>query len=259
MTEKDLETVQEPGQTDAPVESQSDNAGDDVQKPVFNRVQMQDAVNREKAKALERGKELGRKEALMELQQQQGMQQQQPEQQSQAAQQPQGQVTMGGMQQLSPADVQRMMQEQLPQMLQGQAQQYKNEQAISSFVNKMQVAEQKYPGLEKELNELDYDQTTTNLIMAVNDLPNSAEVMKELVMDNPLKMGGLLSLMKGQPRKAIQELSKLSNSIQVNEQAKAQEAQSRDPMNQLKPSFNAATDSSDMSVNDLRKMFSRQR
>jgi len=250
MTDKDLETVQDSEivESSQPVEEPAVEVDDDVQKPVFNKIQMKDVVEREKRKAFERGK----REALMELQNQQSAQQE-----PQAQMQPQSQVGLGGMNNLSPADVQRMMAEQVPQILQNQVQQFKQEQVVNAFVSKMQAAEQKYPGLEKELNQLNFeDDRMAPFIQLVNSMDNTGEIMKEL-LDNPTKMETVLNMAKNQPYVAQKTLNSLSQSILQNQQALAQEAQARDPMSQLKPSTSAGKDSGDLSVQDLRKMFSR--
>src|SRR3990167_447427 len=92
-------------------------------------------VERERKKAFEKG----RREGLMELQQQ-AQPQVQPEQQAPQMQQ-QGQVGLGGMQQFSPADLQKMLAEQVPQALQEHVANLKNEHVVNSFVAKMQAAE----------------------------------------------------------------------------------------------------------------------
>lgn len=173
-------------------------------------------VERERLKAFEKGKQ----EALMELQAQQQAaeqpQQQAPQMQQQASQ------GLGGMQQMSQADIERMIQEQAPRLLQEHVQQLKTEHTVNSFVNKMQQAEGKYPGIQEKLNELDFSGAAP-LIQMANDMPNTADIMHEL-MQNPMKMGNLLTLMYSQPKLAQKAMLDLSGSIKQNEDAKTQEA-----------------------------------
>jgi hypothetical protein len=199
-------------------------------------------VERERLKAFEKGKQ----EALMELQQQQMQQEQAPAQQAQAPQ------SLGGMAQLSAADIERMIAEKAPQMLQEHVNNLKTEQMVTSFVAKMQAAEAKYPGLEAKLNDLDYN-SMAPLVGLANDMENTGDIMKEL-LDNPMKMANLLTLQYTQPMLAKRAMTELSNSIRTNQEALAQEKQAQDPMSQLKPS-NAGMDNSAMSVQDFRKMF----
>ncbi len=226
---------------------------DDIQKPVFNKIQVADVVKREKAKAYERGK----REALMELQQQQqapapDQQQMQQQQPAQAPQQAQG---LGGMQQMSQSDIERMIAEQAPQAVQAHVQQLQQDQMVNSFVSKMQVAEQKYPGLEADLNNLNYqDPRMHKFIAMANGMENTGDIMKE-VLDNPTKMESLLNMAYNQPHLAQKALTALSDSIKTNQDALAQETQARDPLSQIKPSQNAGMDNGAMSVNDFRKMF----
>ena len=214
---------------------------DDMQKPVFNKIQVADVVKREKQKAYERGK----REAMAELQAQQ---QQAPVEQVQQSQQ-----SLGGMQQLSPADIQRMISEQAPQALQEHLQQQQTKQEIDSFVSKMQAAEARYPGLETKLNELDYS-TLAPVVQMANRMENTGDIMNEL-LENPEKMSNLILLSYTQPKLAAKKMADLSNSIKTNIDALSQEKQAQDPMSQLKPSSNAGMDNGDMSVSDFRKMF----
>ena len=200
-------------------------------------------VERERLKAFEKGKQ----EALMELQQQQMQQEQAPVQQPVAAPQ-----QLGGMDQLSAADIERMIAEKAPQMLQEHVNNLKTEQMVTSFVAKMQAAEAKYPGLEEKLNDVDYN-SMAPLVSLANDMENTGDIMKEL-LDNPMKMANLLTLQYTQPMLAKRAMTELSNSIRTNQEALAQEKQAQDPMSQLKPS-NAGMDNSAMSVQDFRKMF----
>lgn len=233
MTE-DLENV-EPGLV-SPVEAPKEVAADDMlHKEVVSKI-----VERERQKAFEKGKQ----EALMELQQQQAPQEQQ------VAQQPQ---SIGGMQQMSPADIERLIAEKAPQVLQAHVANLKNEHMVNSFVAKMQAAEAKHPGLEAKLNDLDYE-SMAPLIEMANNMENTGDIMKEL-LDNPMKMGNLMTLMYAQPKMAQRAMMDLSNSIKTNQDALAQEKQAQDPMSQLKPSSSAGIDNSTMSVSDFRKMF----
>lgn len=241
MTDKDLE-IEAPG-VEAPEEAPNsvpeDNAP--LARDVVSKI-----VERERKKAYEKGQ----KDYLMQLQQEQAQQQQPSEA---PAMQQQGQQSLGGMQQLSPADIERMIAEKAPQLLQEHVQQLKNEHTINSFVSKMQAAEQKYPGLEAKLNELDYS-SMSPLVQMANDMENTGEIMKELV-DNPMKLGNMIALTHTQPGLAKRQMMELSNSIKTNQAALAEEAEARDPMSQLKPSSSAGMDNGAMSVTDFRKMF----
>lgn len=207
-------------------------------------------VARERQKADAKAYERGKREALMQLQQEQMQQQVQAQPSS-----------IGGMQQLSQADIEKLIADRTSQVLQENIQQHvtqlQNKQLVDSFVSKMQAAEQKYPGLEKQLSELDYE-SMTPLIKMANDMENTGDIMKELI-DNPSKMGNMLTLLYTQPNMAKRAMNELSNSIKQNEAAKAEEAQARDPMSQLRPSSSAGMESGPMSVNDFRKMFSKRR
>ena len=209
----------------------------------FDNETVQKVVKRERQKAHDKGYLKGKQEALMELQ----------EQQQQAQQAPQ---SVGGMQQASPADIERMISEHLtkkmPEMLQEQANQYQVRQTADAFISKMQAAESKYPGISEKLNDLDFN-SMAPLVQMANGMDNTADIMNEL-LENPMKMGNLMTLVYTQPNLAKKTMMSLSDSIKQNEGAAAKEQQSRDPLSQVKSSTNTKLDSNDMSVTDLRKM-----
>lgn len=242
-----------PNQDDLGLEEPQDNESIEGQstdnESLYNKQQVSDVVKRERQRAYEKG----RKEAMMQMQQeaaQAAPQQQQAQQMN----------DMGALQQpqLTPEQVQQMIAEQAPQALQSQIQQYKTEHLVNTFVGKMQAAEQKYPGLEAELSKLNFDDPRMHsFIEMANSFDNTGEIMKE-VTDNPHKLASLLGEIQSQPYLAQKQMGSLSQSIKQNEDAKAQDAQARDPMRQIKGSSTAGMDSGDMSVNDFRKMFRRK-
>lgn len=215
---------------------------DDMQAPIYNKIQVQDVVKREKQKAYEKG----RREAMAELESQQA--QMQPQ-----AQVPQSAPSLGGMTQMTNEQIDKMIAERMPQALQSHVQEIQTRQLVDSFVTKMQAAEQKHPGLNEKLSELDY-KTMAPLVELANNMPNTGDVMKELI-DNPMKMGSLMTLLYTQPKLAHREMMNLSNSIAQNEAAKAEEAQARNPMSQIKSSMNAGMDNGKPSIADFKKMF----
>lgn len=217
-----------------------------VQEEMIPKSVVSKIVERERLKALEQAE----KKFMEQMQAQQS--QQAPEQQAA----PQGQqVGLGGMPQMSQEDIQRLIAEHAPQALMQHVNQLKVQHTVDTFVNKMNAAEQKYPGLQEKLGELDYDGMAPLIEMA-NSMENTADIMKELV-DNPMKMGNLMSLMYSQPKMAKKAMMDLSGSIKVNQQAQEEEKQARDPMSSLKPSTKAGIDNGEMSVSDFRKMFKR--
>ncbi len=252
MTE-DLENVI---QDIEPVANAEPEAVEEPKKSFTSDV-VQKIVNREKEKAFERGK----REAMMELQQQQEsvpVEQQQPVPPVHNGQS----VGMGGMQQMSQADIERMIAEKAPLALQQHVQKLQQDQMVNSFVNKMQLAEQQHPGLEAELDKLNYnDPRMHSFIAMANQLENTGDIMKE-VLDNPTKMEALLNMSHNQPYQAQKALKSLSDSIKTNQSAKAEEAQARDPLSQIKSSTTAGTkegNQHDMSVKEIGKLLRSRR
>lgn len=251
MTE-DLENVI---QENEPVTDANEPAAEEPKKTFTSDV-VKKVVEREKAKAFERGK----REALMELQQNQQPVEQQAQQP--VPQQPQSNVGLGGMPQISQQDIERMIAEKAPLALQQHVQQMQQNQMINTFVQKMQQAEQEHPGLEAELNNLNYDDKRMHSFIAMaNQLDNTGDIMKE-VLDNPSKMESLLNMAYNQPYQAQKALKSLSDSIKTNKTAKAEEAQARDPMSQIKSSTtsgNKEVSQHDMSVEDIRRLLAKRR
>ena len=244
MTEELEDAIQ-----DVPVEDAEPIA--EEPKKSFTSDVVKKVVEREKAKAFERGK----REALMELQNQQQMPQEQVAQDQ--AQQPAPQQPMGGQPQMSQADIERMISERAPMALQQHVQEMQQKQMVNTFVEKMQAAEQKYPGLEQELNNLNYnDPRMTSFIAMANQAENTGDIMKE-VLDNPSKMESLLNMAYNQPYQAQKALASLSDSIKTNQTAKAEEAKARDPLSQIKSSTtsgNVEKSQHDMSGEELRRL-----
>ena len=222
---------------------------DGVAEELLDRATVSKIVARERAKARAKAFEEMKQEALM---------QQQPEQQSPAQSAPQPATqTFGGIPQspqVSPDDIQKMIAEHVPHYLQAQADEYRNKQFVDSFVGKMQAAEQKYPGLEQKLENLDFNgEGTRKLVQMANNLDNTADIMNELI-DNPEKMGVLLNLIHEQPKLAQQRMSSIGQSIKSNQQALEQAQSAQEPIGQLKSSINAGVDDHNLSVKYLKKM-----
>lgn len=217
-------------------------------------------VERERQKAFEKGKQ----EALMELQQNQ--QTEQPIQQQPVAEPLQrANQGMGGMAPQAPPGmsqeaIEALIMQKAPEALMHQFNEHKQKTMVDAFVNKMQAAEQKYPGLEEKLNKLNYqDPAMHSLIEMSNNLENTGDVINELV-SNPAKMIQVLAGIREQPFLGQEALNSLSNSIKQNQEALAENAQAREPMSKIKPSINAGlADETQLSVNDLRKMLSKRK
>ena len=256
MTENVLQAEKVQEQPEMAAESAQPESSE---QGLYNKDQVSKVVARERERAYEKGK----REGLMELQQQQQAAQQsappemaaqpvaQPPQQQ--AQQPQQQPqSLGGMQQMSPDQIRQMIQEHAPQVLQDHFRNIENKQTVDSFVSKMKAAEARHPGLESKLNELDYS-TIAPIIKAANEMENTGDIMAEL-LDNPMKMGNLTSLIYTQPKLAHKAMQELSNSIKQNQTAIDQEQSANEPFGTIKSSVNAGMDNGAQNVSDFRKM-----
>lgn len=247
--EVNTEVLEQPIEDDADSTEGQEVEPNENNERMFDNKTVQLIVKRERLKAAEKAYAKGKHEALMEQMQQ--AEQAAPEQ----AQQQGG--SLGGMPQMSQEQMRQLMAQEMPHHLEQYVTKVKNDQQVESFVSKMRAAEEKYPGLEEKLNKYDYTHGNgmTDLVLAANNLENTADIMKEIT-DNPHKMANLLVLTK-QPFALQEAMQKLSGSIKQNQDAVEAEQQSKDPMSRLKPSANAGADNGAMSVADFRKMFSR--
>lgn len=247
----DLENVE---QAVIPVEdAQGESQNDTLPKSLVSKI-----VERERLKAFEKGKQ----EALMELQQNQSPSENTtPQQAPIAAPVERQQQGLGGMAApMSQEAIERLIMQKAPEALMQQFNEHKQKTMVDAFVNKMQAAEQKYPGLENRLNKLNYnDPAMHSLIEMSNNLENTGDVINELV-SNPSKMMQVLAGIREQPYLGQETLNSLSNSIKTNQAAEAENSQAREPMSQLKPSISAGmADSTNLSVKDLRKILSQRK
>lgn len=252
MTEE-LEIVEQASNPEQAPQGEPDN--DMLSKATVSKI-----IERERQKAFEKGKQ----EALME--QMQNQQPMQPE--AAASEQPpvaqpiqrQSQGLGGMAPQMSQEQIEQLIMQKAPEALMHQVNELKQKSMIESFVTKMQAAEQQYPGLEEKLNKLNFqDPAMHSLIEMSNNLENTGDVMNELI-SNPQKMIQVLAGIRDQPFLGQETLRSLSNSIKQNQQAAAENAQAREPSEQLKPSVSAGmADRDALSVRDLQKMLSKRR
>lgn len=117
------------------------------------------------------------------------------------------------------------------------------------FIGKLEAGKSKYPDLDKTVAKL-------NLVAAplvvhwANSLPNTADVINELGQ-NPTKYANVLYLAEKFPQLATDELKKLSDSIQLNEEA-AKQKLANEPLSQVNPST-TGRDTGHMTISELRK------
>lgn len=186
--------------------------------------------------------EQGKKETLMQLQAQQ-QEQQQP---VNAPVNPQGSQNLGGMQSLTPDQVQKMIDTHAQQ----QAQQYHAHSIANEFLAKLSTGKDKYPDFDETIDALELS-TIPEVVQLANTVDNTADVMYELGK-NPHKVASLLTLTRyGNGKLAYLETKKLSDSIKQNQTA-LQQPLPPEPLSQLKPS-NVGTDNGALSIRELRK------
>lgn len=169
----------------------------------------------------------------------QAPQQQQGQQQGVDPQQIQQQV-MQLLQQKQQEDEQKRHQEQIEQEVNQVAQQYfgKMAQGKDMFED--------FEAVTADFNPAEFPQ----LVFLANQMDNTPAIIYEL-RKNPGKLADLSVLVEKSPSMARNELSKLSESIKRNDEAKRNLQEPQDPLNRLKPSP-VGTDSGTRNVRDFK-------
>jgi hypothetical protein len=195
------------------------------------------------------------KQQIEQLQAQQAQQQVQNVAQTGSQQQPQQQQQ--GQQQ--GVDAQQVMQQVMQQLQQKQQEEEakRHQEQIEQEVN--QVAQQYFGKMAqgKDMFE-DFEAITADfnpaefpqLVFLANQLDNTPAIIYEL-RKNPGKLADLAVLVEKSPSMARNELSKLSDSIKRNDEAKRNLQEPQDPLNRLKPSP-VGTDNGTKNVRDYK-------
>ena len=193
------------------------------------------------------------KQQIEQLQTQQAQQQVQSTAQTGSSQQPQQGQQQG-------VDTQQVMQQVMQQLQQKQQEdeQKRHQEQIEQEVN--QVAQQYFGKMAqgKDMFE-DFEAITADfnpaefpqLVFLANQMDNTPAIIYEL-RKNPGKLADLAVLVEKSPSMARNELSKLSESIKRNDDAKRNLQEPQDPLNRLKPSP-VGTDSGTKSVRDFKQ------
>jgi len=218
-----------------PVQTQSDSPPAESPKEtqaekMFTQSQVQAIAAKEKRIAEERAE--ARLRAEYESRMQSQSQQAQPQ-------------NVGGIQQQSPEDIQRLIrQEAFNMSREHQAKQI--EQDWLSTMEAEKIADPEFANLYEAIGI----EAQPGLIIAMAGMENKAKVVKDLAK-NPSKYANILTLANGgSPKLAQMELNKLSASIKANEEAKKQPKVDA-PLSQIRAS-NISGDDGNMSVTDYR-------
>lgn len=165
--------------------------------------------------------------------------------------QPMGQpVGMGGMPQMSPADIQQMIRQEAQNLMQQHQQQNAWQQTVNQFVGKVNAGPQKYADFESVVAPLQLDKNP-HLVHLTNLVDNTVDVLHDLGNNGP-KVAILNELARTNPQMAVREIQNLSNSIKANEMA-TKSANPNEPLSQVKPSTVTTDGGSPLTIGELRK------
>lgn len=149
-------------------------------------------------------------------------------------------------QQQSAKSVEQVVREQLAQ----QNYAVQHQQAMASFVQKMDNGPKKYADFEEKVAPLNLP-SMLPIVHLANAVDNSEDVVYELAT-NPEKIKDLYrELSENRPQLALMMVKKLSDSIKRN-QAAANQPKPDEPLSQLKPS-NVGMDNGSQSISALRR------
>ncbi len=193
---------------------------------MLSQKEVNDLVGRTKTEAYERG----RRESVA------------PQAPVQNVSQPQ---SMGGMQQQSPDEINRLIDARLSQQSQANA----ANQFVSQFIQKMDTGKTKYPDFEQKVARLNL-QNIPDIVQLASSADNTADVMYDLA-SNPENVVRLRELNQISPQLAFEHMQKLSASIKANEAA-AQQKTANDPLSQVKTST-TGTGNGSLTVRDRRR------
>lgn len=188
-------------------------------------------------------------EAQEQIQQMQNGQQQEQMPQSQ----PSG---MGGMQQMSPDQIQRQIAEAVnkqmledKQRLQQEQLQREVQEVADTYYSKMNGGKDLYDDFEAVTAEFD-PAAFPSIVYLANQFDNTPAIIYEL-QKNPSKLASLAVLVEKSPQMARSQLNRLSQSINDNLKAKQEEVDTQEPLNRMKPGT-AGADQGAYSIRDFK-------
>lgn len=177
----------------------------------------------------------------------------------QGQQQAQGQPQQAPQQQAPGIDAQ-MIQQQVMQMMQQQQQEAEQKRHAEQLEQEVNQVAQSYFGKMAQGKDMfdDFEAMTADfnpaefpqLVFLANQMDNTPAIIYEL-RKNPGKLADLAVLVEKSPTMARSELTKLSESIKRNDEAKRGLQEAQDPLARLKPSP-VGTDNGTKNVRDFK-------
>ena len=177
--------------------------------------------------------------------------------QQQSSYQQQSQQPQQDFRKVAAEEVQRMFDQRVQEQQQASDQQ-QAERIASEFFTKIEAGKGKFEDFDKVLNDIDL-RSIPNHVQLANMVDNTAEVMYELAK-NPSKLGMIQALVDidikagRQPKLALAEIKRLSQSIKDNEQAGKYQAPNA-PLSQSKPSNAGTGNTGPLSIADYKRKY----
>lgn len=124
-------------------------------------------------------------------------------------------------------------------------------QVANNYLSKVESAKGSYGDFDDVTKEFD-PSSFPQLVYLLSGMDNAGHVLYDLAK-NPLKLAAIDRLAEKNPKQAMSELNKLSQSILTNQkaQAEAQQGQTLDPLDRLSPS-QVAGNNGQGTIRDLR-------
>jgi hypothetical protein len=149
------------------------------------------------------------------------------------------------------ATVKQQMQQESEQQAKAQMQAEAN-RIVESYKSKMASGKDAYEDFDDVMADFN-PQAFPNLVLLADQMGNTQDVMYEL-MKNPAKFGTIAVLSERDPAAAQRMLQRVSQSIQANQQAKAEQKDVPAPINRLSSS-KTGQDSGKLTIRDYKKMY----
>jgi predicted oxidoreductase len=174
--------------------------------------------------------------------------------------------SMGGIQQMSPAEIEKLVRDQVSNLSQKQQEEAQNayyqseiNRVAGEINSKLSDAKTRYQDFDSVVSPDVLRQLPDDVLMMANQFENAGDLLYDL-LKNPTKFAPInanlmTARMNNAPyfnQVALSQMREISSSIKANQDAVANHPRVNNPLSQVNPSV-AASDSGNKTISDLRK------
>lgn len=143
------------------------------------------------------------------------------------------------------------------QQHQQQLYQQEGQRMAGEFESRIKAANEQYPDLWKKVESLGVANFAP-VIAGALEHENTADIINDLLVENPLKLAGVLTLYEKNPALAKNQMQNLASSIKLN-QAASNVQRPQEPLSQITTSNAGIPDDGKRTVEDYRRWLARKR